>query len=296
MDGNAPERQPAPSHRIDRPAWQTAPVVLASPHSGRDYRAEFVSASRLDLATLRRSEDSYVDELFAFAPDIGAPLLAALFPRAFIDPNREAYELDPTMFEGTLPSFANVASNRVAAGLGTVARVVASGDEIYGTKLRFDDVARDIEIYYRPYHAALQSLIEATRERFGHCVLIDCHSMPSTGAVIERDAGVNRVDIVLGDAYGASCAPVVTNAAEQAFRDLGYAVARNAPYSGGFTTRHYGRPHAGTHALQIEINRRLYMDEATYDRRPYFATLSRDLRSVVTALAEIEGAALAPAA
>ncbi len=165
------------------PAHQTVPLVFASPHSGADYPPEFLAASRLDGLAIRRSEDSIVDELFAAAPTHGAPLLRALFPRAFIDPNREPFELDPTMFEDALPDYANTQSSRVAAGLGTVARVVSSGKEIYLHKLRFADAARRIDAHYRPYHRALRELLDATRQSFGCYVLIDCHSMPSVGRI-----------------------------------------------------------------------------------------------------------------
>ncbi len=190
------------------PAERAAPMVFSSPHSGRDYPASFLAQSPLDPVTLRRSEDSFVDEIFAAAPRCGAPLLKALFPRAYCDPNREPFELDPSMFAGRLPDFVNTRSRRVAAGLGTIARVVASGAEIYDRKLRFDEALARIEMNYRPYHAALTALIAETRRHFGTCVLIECHSMPSIGGPMEDDAGKRRrVDIILGDGHGNSCAP-----------------------------------------------------------------------------------------
>ena len=146
---------PNPPIEVHQPARQTLPLVLSSPHSGEDYPEDFIAASRLDRLTLRRSEDSFVDELFAAAPALGAPLIRALFPRAYIDPNREPWELDPAMFEDELPAYANTGSPRVAAGLGTIARVVANGEEIYGRKLRFADAKARVERCYRPYHAAL---------------------------------------------------------------------------------------------------------------------------------------------
>ncbi len=269
------------------PAEQTRPLVFASPHSGRVYPPEFVAASRLDPAALRRSEDSFVEELFACAPAHGAPLLAALFPRAFCDPNREPYELDPAMFSGPLPAQANTRSPRVAAGLGTIARVVANGADIYRDKLPVAEAERRIAAYYRPYHARLHDLVDATRLRFGWSLLVDCHSMPSVGGPLDRDAGLSRVDVVLGDCYGGSCAPAIVRTVEAAFHRLGYRVVRNAPYAGGFTTRHYGQPRAGRHALQIELNRALYMDEAAHAKSPGFATLAADVDQVVAALAEL---------
>ena len=266
------------------PAHRTAPVVFASPHSGKDYPPEFVSASHLDALTLRRSEDAYVDELFAAAPAAGSPLLRALFPRAFVDPNREPYELDPAMFDGALPEYANTSSPRVAAGLGTIARVVCSGAEIYRRKMGVADALNRIDAYYRPYHRTLSDLIEATKARFGHAVLFDCHSMPSVGGPMDKDPGLKRVDFVLGDCHGAACDRTISDFVETHLKNLGYVVTRNAPYAGGFTTRHYGHPETGVHVLQIEINRALYMDEATYERRPYFTTLTRHVSELVNAL------------
>lgn len=275
------------------PPEQTVPLVFASPHSGRCYAPDFAGASVLDAATLRRSEDAFVDELFASAPARGAPLISALFPRAFVDPNREPYELDPAMFEDTLPDYANTRSPRVVAGLGTIARVVASGANIYAAKLRFAEAERRIRTYYRPYHSHLQALVDATRERFGCCLLVDCHSMPSTGRAVEG-GGVEAADIVLGDCYGSSCAEAVSNTAEQVLEQQGYRVIRNTPYAGGFTTRHYGTPGSGLHALQIEINRRLYMDEASYERSPAFGRVARHMDILIGALAAIPRSQLLP--
>jgi len=273
--------------QILKPPRQTAPVVFASPHSGTDYPEEFVRASQLDFATLRRSEDSFVDQLFDAAPEFGAPLLRALFPRAFIDPNREPFELDPAMFEDELPSYANTQSSRVAAGLGTIARVVSTGQEIYGGKLRFEEAAERINLYYRPYHRAQQQLIEDTKGAFGCSLLIDCHSMPSIGGPMDPDAGRGRADFVLGDCFGQSCAPAVTEAAERALRAHGHTVARNKPFAGGFTTRNYGRPQNRVHVLQIEINRALYMDERAIKRNAGFDGLKRQLEDLIAALCAI---------
>jgi N-formylglutamate amidohydrolase len=269
------------------PGEQTVPAVFASPHSGNDYPAEFVAQSRLRFPVLRRSEDSFVDELFAAAPQHGAPLLRALFPRAFVDPNREAFELDPTMFEDELPAYVNTASPRIAAGLGTIAKVVSNGEDIYARRLNFVEAKRRIESYYQPYHDALRELLTATRARFGACLLVDCHSMPSIGGPMERDAGRSRVDFVLGDCHARACAAGVIDRAEAVLRALGYTVARNAPYSGGFVTQHYGRPAEGVHALQIEVNRALYMDETAIARGPGFATLAARLETLIGALVDI---------
>ncbi len=280
-------------HEILTPERQTLPLVFASPHSGANYRPEFLAASRLDPLVLRRSEDSFVDELFAWAPRLGAPLIRALFPRAFIDANREPFELDPTMFEDTLPSYANTMSPRVVAGLGTIARVVANGTDIYHGKLSFDEALRRLRRYYWPYHRALASLVERTRMNFDGCILIDCHSMPSCGGTNGCGRGRGRIDFVLGDCHGRSCAPAVIEVAEAALRGMGYSVARNSPYSGGFVTRHYGRPREGVHGLQIEINRALYMDETKICRAPAMAGLKEDLRLVIAALGGISGSKIA---
>lgn len=275
---------PASVFTVHAPAEQRVPLVFASPHSGRDYPASFLAQSRLDPVALRRSEDSFVDELFLCAPRHGAPLIAANFPRAFCDPNREPYELDPAMFAGPLPVQANTRSPRVAAGLGTIARLVAVGAEIYRGKLSVAEAEERIDRYYRPYHARLGRMVAETRARFGRSVLIDCHSMPSIGGRAEREAGVSRVDVVLGDCYGAACAPAIMAEVENGFRRLGYRVTRNSPYAGGFTTRHYGQPRAGSHALQIEVNRGLYMEERMHVKTDGFAALARDIEQVVTAL------------
>ena len=279
---------------VAAPAEQTVAMVFASPHSGRDYPAEFLAQSALDPLTLRKSEDSFVDELFAGAPARGAPLLRALFPRAFVDPNREAYELDPAMFADALPDFVNVRSPRVSAGLGTIARVVASGAEIYRRQLMFEEAERRINHYYQPYHQTLQSLVDQTVARFGRCLLIDCHSMPSIGRPMDQDTGTARVDVVLGDCYGTACAALVIQLAEDTLRQLGYRVVRNTPYAGGYTTRRYGRPRAGLHALQIELNRRLYMDEATHRRAPAFAAIAADMDTLAEALASLPWSELGP--
>lgn len=273
---------------IASPAVQTAPVVFASPHSGRDYAAEFLAASRLALSRLRRSEDAFVDELFAAAPGHGAPLVSANFPRAYVDPNRESFELDPAMFEDALPAYVNRRSARVGAGLGTIARIVATGEEIYGEKLRFADALERIERFHRPYHRALGERIAATRRRFGACLLIDCHSMPSIGGPMDADAGSSRVDIVLGDAHGAACARGVVATVTEALVGLGFRVRHNDPYAGGFTTRHYGRPGDGVHALQIEINRGLYMDEIAIVRLPAMAELVARIERLIAAIVAIE--------
>ena len=275
------------------PDRQTVPLIFASPHSGRNYPPDFVAGSRLDPVSLRRSEDSFVDDLFAASPDFGAPLLRALFPRAFIDPNREPFELDQSMFSDKLPDYVNTESSRVAAGLGTIARVVSSGQDIYPRKLTFAEAADRIDRYYRPYHKALENLIADTRRQFGYCVIVDCHSMPSIGGPLDPDAGRGRANFIIGDCFGSACAPYITDAVERTISDFGYAVARNKPFAGGFTTRHYGQPRDGVHAVQIEINRGLYMDEINIEKNGSFDRIAAQMTDVIAALARLTAQDLA---
>jgi N-formylglutamate amidohydrolase len=276
---------PAPSAvEVIEPAALTSPLVLASPHSG----------SMLELATLRKSEDCYVDELFSDVFDVGAPLLRALYLRAFLDVNREPYELDPEMFDGPLPSFVNTSSSRVAAGLGTIARIVATRREIYRGKLPFNEVERRLALFYRPYHQRLRTLVARARDRFGFAILVDCHSMPSSGLPLGPDSSPQGIDVVLGDRSGLSCHPLITEAIEDSLQHMGYRVLRNNPYAGGFTTQHYGDPANGIHTVQIEINRALYMDEVTLQRGPGFAKLKRNLGVLIDSLNTIAATAARP--
>jgi len=268
-DPPIPSDQP---FRLERPARQAVPFVFASPHSGRSYPASLVTRSRLDATALRRSEDAFVDELFAGALGLGAPLLAAQFPRAFVDVNRGMAELDAGMFEAGLDVPVDAPSPRVAAGLGVIPRIVRDGAEIYRGKLESGEAAARLERFYKPYHRALAALLDETQARFGVAVLIDCHSMPSALSV---------PDIVLGDRYGASAAPAVTARAESALVAEGFSVARNTPYAGGHTTVLYGRE--GCHALQIEVNRALYLDEDRIAKKSSFdAVRARLTRAMQT--------------
>ena len=276
-----------PPFLVTEPVQQAIPFVFNAPHAGAIYPAAFLASSRLDALALRRSEDAFVDELVEPLVALGAPLMTARFPRAYLDVNREPYELDPRMFEGRLPPFANTRSMRVAGGLGTIPRIVADGQEIYRTRLPVDEALRRIEWLYKPYHRALRTLVTRTARSFGHAVLIDCHSMPSS-SISREDAA--KADIVLGDRYGTSCAGILTDLVDVALRSRGYSVVRNKPYAGGFITEHYGEPALGRHALQIEINRSLYMDERSMAKKPGFARLTADLRDVFALVTrEIEG-------
>lgn len=265
-----------------RPTRQTLPVLVSSPHSGRNYDSDFLTTSRLDNLAIRRSEDAFVDDLVAGIPALGAPTLCALFPRAWLDVNREPYELDPAMFDAPMPHWINARSPRVRAGLGTIPRVVAGGAEIYRGKLKPDDAERRIKSHYMVYHDTLIGLIDETRDRFGTGCLIDCHSMPSSG----NDGSRQKADIVIGDRFGASCERSITAAATEALRNAGLTVRRNDPYPGGFITENYGRPDLGMHAIQLEFNRGLYMNERTMQRGRSMAAIRDVLESTVKAIAE----------
>jgi N-formylglutamate amidohydrolase len=273
-----------PPFDILSPAEPAGPVVFNSPHSGRVYPRGFIAQSRLDLSVLRRSEDCFVDELYLPVVAAGYPLMRAHFPRAYVDLNREPYELDPRMFDGRLPSFANTRSMRVAGGLGTIARVVGDAVEIYGHRIPVADAMERIELYYKPYHRALRKLITTTHRRFGAAIIVDCHSMPSLSVTREERS---RPDIVVGDRYGTSCLTAICDVIEGHLSACGYSVGRNKPYAGGFISEHYGNPAAGLHAVQIEIARPLYMDERAYAPHDGFHRLSADLCAVAGLLASI---------
>jgi N-formylglutamate deformylase len=280
-----------PPFEVVEPLTIAAPFLFNSPHSGLVYPKSFVEQARLDLQSLRRSEDSFVDTLFGSVAEIGMPFMRAHFPRCYVDVNREPYELDPRMFEGRLPAYANTRSMRVSGGLGTVARIVGEAQEIYGRRIPVDEAITRIENFYKPYHRALRRVMVQMQRSFGLAVLIDCHSMPSSTGLRDERA---RTDIVLGDRYGTSCAGVITDVLELELRRRGYAVVRNKPYAGGFITEHYGNPASGMHAVQIEINRALYMDERAYRPAERFETVRSDLLEVAGALMKIDHLHLAP--
>jgi len=273
--------------RIARPLRQTLPFVFASPHSGRTYPDGLLRASRLDALTLRRSEDAFVDELFGPVTGLGAPLIAARFPRAYCDVNRGPGELDAGMFDGPLDVPVDSPTPRVTAGLGVIPRIVRDGAEIYARKLNPQDAAARLRFLYTPYHAALAQLMEETLARFGVAIMIDCHSMPSALSV---------PDIVLGDRYGASAPGLLTGWAEKAFTNAGFTLARNTPYAGGYTTLLYGQATAGCHALQIEISRSLYLNEDAIARRSNFDAVKSRLGAALAKLVAINIDQLRPRA
>ena len=266
---------------VFEPDRHRIPFVFNSPHSGRRYTPDFLAKSRLDAQAIRRSEDHYVDQLFAGARTLGAPMMVAHFPRAYLDVNREPYELDPRMFDGLLPPYTNLNSVRVAGGLGTIPRIVAENMEIYRSRLSVDDAMDRIEGIYKPYHACLRKLIARTHVRFGYAVLIDCHSMPGN---IRLAGNGMKPDFIIGDRYGTSASAEVSRIAVKVLQDLGFNVVRNKPYAGGFITEHYGRPARGLHALQIEVNRGLYIDEAKLVKKSNFDALTAQITEFLSIL------------
>ncbi len=263
-----------PPFEIRSGAEQRVPFLFNSPHSGRYYPDRFLAMARLDRNAIRRSEDCYVEELFGGAVALGAPMLAANFPRAYLDVNREPWELDPRMFAEPVPSFCNIRSARVAGGLGTVPKLVGEGLDIYSGRLPLAEAVARIETVYKPYHETLKRLLTRTHARFGYAVLIDCHSMPASIRV--GDNGV-RPDFIIGDRFGISATAALTETAIGLLTGMGYTVAHNKPYAGGFITEHYGRPARHLHALQIEVNRGLYMNERTFQKSAGFDALADDL-------------------
>lgn len=250
---------PKLAYQIVTPEHRRTSVVFASPHSGRDYPWSFVRKSVLDGQMIRSSEDAFVDDLFAAAPSFGAPLLKACAPRAFIDYNRSADELDPALIDGVAKGKA--LNPRVASGLGVVPRVVAGGRAIYRGKMPMSEAQRRIETYWQPYHKKLQELLDASHREFGMSILVDCHSMPHEAVDSIARLGAKRPDVVLGDRFGAAADEEVVEQIERALVNAGLRVVRNTPFAGAYTAQHYGRPSRGQHAVQIEIDRSIYMNE-----------------------------------
>ena len=275
---------------VKRPFKQALPLVVSSPHSGRNYPQKFVDASDLTPLRLRSSEDSFVDEIFDSAPTLGAPFIKALFPRAFLDVNRQPFELDPSMFSDILPNFVTTQNSRISAGLGTIARVVSNGEKIYRDKLTFIEAETRINNFYWPYHQTLKTLIDDTKNEFGYCILLDCHSMPSGTNRYKnscRSSNGRLGDIVLGDCFGTSCHKDIINSAIDILSGYGFSVRRNIPYAGGFITRNYGKPREGVHAIQIELNRALYMDEKLIERLDNIELLAKAMTNFMDFLGNL---------
>lgn len=250
-------------------------MVLASPHSGREYPPAFLAQSRLSLGQLRRAEDAFVDELLADAVGLGVPLVAARYGRAYLDLNRDADELDPAMIADPLPPSAGQASDRVAAGLGVVPRIAAHGLDIYASRLRLADVQSRVGALHRPYHAAIDELLMRARQRHGFAVLLDCHSMPTPPGAAAAP------QFVLGDLHGQTASPALVEAIEATISRDGLRVARNAPYAGGYTTLRHADPAGGVHVVQIEVDRALYMDSTRLARHAGFAAVAATLKRLV---------------
>lgn len=268
-------------YSLSDPAIRTGPAVFSSPHSGRWYPPDLVQRSRLGSLALRASEDAFVDQLFDTAPLHGAPLIRATVPRAYVDLNRSPDELDPAVIDGVRLTGLNP---RIAAGLGVIPRVVAEGAPIYAGKISRADAAARLAGYHTPYHEAVTALMRRTRHEKGLAVLYDCHSMPRDALRSVPRVRGRRPEIVLGDRFGASAAPWVMAEAQAAFEAAGFAVVRNAPFAGGYITQRYGRPSMGWHAIQIEIDRGLYLDERRVEPLPALAALRDTLGDVVARL------------
>ena len=274
---------PNPPYRLDLPARRSGSVVFASPHSGRNYPHSFLRRSVLDERTIRSSEDAYVDLLVSAAPQFGAPLLTALAPRAYVDLNRGADEVDPAVVDG----IAGVTHNpRISSGLGVIPRVVANGRAIYRGKIPLPEARTRITEVWRPYHGALQQLLDECMGEFGEAILIDWHSMPHE-AIDAIGSGPRRPEVVLGDRFGAACGPEIMDRVEGAFAAAGLRVARNAPFAGAYITQHYGRPSRGQHVVQVEIDRSLYMDERAIAPHDGFDSFRATLTAVLTDLVAI---------
>jgi len=274
----------APAFTLSQPRRRTTATVFASPHSGRGYPESFMTATILTEAQIRSSEDAFVDDLFAGAVDHGAPLLAAWAPRAFLDLNRGADELDPAVISGLGRGAHNP---RIASGLGVIPRVVSNGRPIYRGKISLSEAHGRIRDHWRPYHDRLQALMDDAVTTFGEAILIDCHSMPHEALESIGPLGGARPDVVLGDRFGASAAPEVVDRIEAAFAEAGFKVARNMPFAGAYICQHYGRPARQRHAVQVEINRALYLDEATIRASADYAALKSTLDGVIAALSDI---------
>jgi N-formylglutamate amidohydrolase len=263
------------------PARWSTPMVFNSPHSGSALPKGFAATTRLTEAQLHASEDAHVDTLFSGCLEAGAPLIRSLLSRSYLDLNREPFELDSRMFRERLPGWVNAASPRVASGLGTIPRTVGDGLLIYDGPIAWQDAVTRIETVYRPYHRALGALLDQAHDAQGIALLVDCHSMPSSAVQHMQRDGTTAIDVVLGDRFGSACHPELCDLVENLLTANGLTVSRNKPYSGGFFTENHGRPRLNRHALQIEINRALYMNEASHD---HFAGLE-ELRAVLTRLA-----------
>lgn len=270
---------PEQPFRLLGTAAEAAPILLSSPHSGREYPSAFLAQSRLTVGQLRRAEDAYVDELLAGSVALNVPLIAARYGRAYLDLNRDADELDPAMIADPLPPSSGQSSERVAAGLGVLPRIAAHGLDIYASRLRLAEVKARVAALHAPYHAAIADLLERARLRHGYAILLDCHSMPTPPG-----GPTSAPHFVLGDLHGTAAAPSLVDLIEVGIKQSGFRVVRNAPYAGGYTTLRHADPASGIHVVQIEVDRALYMDPARFTRHPGFAQIAGVFRRLVSTL------------
>jgi len=284
---------PVLPYMLSEPDQPTTAAVFASPHSGRHYPWSFIRDSQLDEVTIRSSEDAFVDRLFESVPRQGATLLAAEVPRAFVDLNRAPDELDPALIAGVRQKGHNA---RISSGLGVIPRVVAGAREIRQGKISLTEARSRLERYYHPYHAKLADLMERNHRLFGRAILFDCHSMPHEAITSTAYAYGRPPDIVLGDRFGATASPDLTEAVETVFRDAGLTVSRNLPFAGAHVVQTYGKPALERHAIQIEIDRALYLDEANIRPNDNFDALQATLEKVVARLVVLGREALPLAA
>jgi N-formylglutamate amidohydrolase len=265
------------------PAVPAIPLVLDSPHSGEVYPADFRHAP--PRAVVRQAEDTHVARLWRMAPALGATLLEASFPRAYIDPNRSLADIDAELLADPWPEPLSP-SRKTQQGIGLVWRVARSGTPMYAAKLTSAQVRERIDRYWRPYHAALEAILDERYADHGAVWHLNCHSMPAIGDALADDPGRERMDFVLGDRDGTTCEPAFTACVAETLRAQGYSVAINDPYKGVELVRKHGRPAAGRHSLQVEVKRTLYMDEETLLPNAGYAALEADLGRLLAALAD----------
>ena len=267
------------SFYINSPEDLQSPILISSPHSGNFYPENFIDMTELSIMDLRSSEDSYIDQIFESSVDIGSHLIKAIYPRTYVDVNREPFELDPLMFKTKLPAYINTKSDRVLSGLGTIAKYAGNQKMIYKESLDFDEIINRINRIYHPYHYNLRKLIKEIINKYGFCILLDCHSMPSVGLPLNYKN--QKIDITLGNMNGLSCSDLLLNKINNILNNKGFNVSFNNPYAGGFITQNYGRPLNGVHAIQIEINREIYLDETNIQKKSNFHKIKKLFSAVL---------------
>lgn len=272
------------AYTVTLPEVQTSSMVFASPHSGRFYSREFLRRSVLDDVQIRSSEDAFMDQLIAPATQFGVPILTATIPRAYLDLNRACDELDPAVVQGVRRRGHNP---RIASGLGVIPRVVANGRAIYSGKITLEEANTRIDRYWRPYHDRLGDLMAQTKQSFGRAVLVDFHSMPHEAVRAMTHSGLSRPEVVLGDRFGAAAHGDIVERIETIFLEAGLKVSRNTPFAGAYITQAYGHPSRGRHAVQVEIDRGLYMNEQHIRPNGNFDSFSKLMARIVEQIAQI---------